>query len=287
MKGKTLWIVLAATVAAVLVIGVAFLLMGHPKPPVPPAPPPPVAVQPAAPPAPPPAVSNAPFSFSSTTDRAVLSLKLPPSLVDEPQLHDRLYAEGVKELKKSARSALAADPGPTDGSPPRGMEWNVKWTTAAETGKLLSLHKQGFVDEGGAHPNSFMDGLLWDRSTKKTVQPAALFKKNVDYGRLDATLCQAVKDARKKRLGADYSEDPSTWPCPKWAKTPVVLAPSTTPGKAGGLTFLFPPYAVGPYSDGAFEITVPLSAFRADLAPAYADEFAGAPPRTGDTTPSQ
>ncbi len=46
-----------------------------------------------------------------------------------------------------------------------------------------------------------------------------------------------------------------------------MLAPSTTPGKVGGLTALIDPYVVGPYSEGDYEVTVPASAFQALLAP--------------------
>ena len=63
-----------------------------------------------------------------------------------------------------------------------------------------------------------------------------------------------------------------------------MLAPSTTPGKAGGLIFLIGPYQVGPYAEGGYEVAIPQSVFRSLLAPAYADEFAGQPPRTGDVT---
>ena len=66
--------------------------------------------------------------------------------------------------------------------------------------------------------------------------------------------------------------------------TPFVLAPSTTTGKAGGLIFLIGPYQVGPYAEGGYEIVVPQTAFRRLLAPAYADEFAGNPVRTGDVS---
>ena len=56
-----------------------------------------------------------------------------------------------------------------------------------------------------------------------------------------------------------------------------MLAAGTTAGKAGGLVFLIAPYLVGPYAEGSYEVTVPQSAFRSLLAPAYADEFAGQP----------
>jgi hypothetical protein len=78
----------------------------------------------------------------------------------------------------------------------------------------------------------------------------------------------------------------SDWSCPHVADTAFVLTPGTTPGKAGGLTFLIGPYQVGPYAEGPYEIAVPLSLFRSMLAPAYAGEFAGQPIKSGDVTPT-
>ena len=75
------------------------------------------------------------------------------------------------------------------------------------------------------------------------------------------------------------------WTCPKAVSTPFVLAPSTTPGKAGGVVFLIGAYQIGPYSDGPYRLAVPQAVFRSLLNPAYADEFAGAPVKAGDVTP--
>ena len=67
--------------------------------------------------------------------------------------------------------------------------------------------------------------------------------------------------------------------------TARMLATGTTPGKAGGITFLLGAYQIGPYSDGPYWIALPQSAFRALLNPAYADQFDGAPVKAGDVTP--
>ena len=62
----------------------------------------------------------------------------------------------------------------------------------------------------------------------------------------------------------------------------LVLAPAAIPGKIGGLTALIDPYVVGPYSEGDYEVTVPVSAFQTLLAPAYAGAFGGAPKSLGN-----
>jgi hypothetical protein len=280
MKVGTPWLI-AGGVAAVALVGVGVVLLAPGKPQ-------PTArrtidkLEPVA--AEPDKTAEVPFAYASKTAQAVVSLKLPASLAAQPDLHARLYDEGVKDLKRFADGAASAHAEDTEDTVP--YERNVKWTAADETSKLISLQKETFEFSGGAHPNTTLEAVLWDKALKKALQPGALFKTGVDYSKLDATLCDAITAAKKARLGTSFvAAGPDTWQCPKWKDSTLALAPSTVAGKAGGLTFLFSPYAVGAYVEGPYEITVPQSAFRADLAPGYADEFAGSPTKTGDVTP--
>jgi hypothetical protein len=224
-----------------------------------------------------PAEAAAPFSYKASSPSAQVELTLPAALKTQPDLHARLYAQGVKDLKAFADGAAAdhsemADEGVQVQPYARG----VAWSTSAETSKLLSLEKKEYEFAGGAHPNSSYGELIWDKAMKRAVAPAALFRKDADYARLDAALCAALQRAKADRAGsAPLGGD--IWTCPKWRESTFVLAPSNQAGKAGGLIFLFPPYAVGPYSEGAYEVTIPYEVFAPYLAPAYADEFAGAP----------
>ena len=45
-------------------------------------------------------------------------------------------------------------------------------------------------------------------------------------------------------------------------------------GRLSGLRFVFPPYQVGPYSDGTQTVDVPASLLAPHVAPAYAGLFA-------------
>ena len=47
----------------------------------------------------------------------------------------------------------------------------------------------------------------------------------------------------------------------------VTLAPSTEAGKSSGLTFHYPPYAVGPYAEGQYVAFVPWETLKAYLSP--------------------
>ncbi len=222
------------------------------------------------------APDNTPFSFASNSTQADVTLKLPAMLTEEPDLHAKLYAEGVKDLKGFADGAAAAHAEDSSDTTPYAK--NVSWTAAADTAKLLSLREETLEFTGGAHPNTTLQALLWDKSLKRPLQPAALFKPGSDLSRIDTGICRSLTDMKKKRLGADFTAaSDNTWRCPRWSESAFVLATSTTAGKAGGLTFLFSPCQVGACVEGAYEVTVPLAAFQKDLAAGYVDEFAGVP----------
>jgi hypothetical protein len=142
-----------------------------------------------------------------------------------------------------------------------------------------------FDYSGGAHPNTVATSLLWDKAEGRRIAAADLFAKGADRAGVERALCQAVNEAKKARPGAQpVAAAGDTWACPRLDKVAVTLAPGSVAGKAGGLTFLLDAYAVGPYVEGAYYLTLPLSAFQSALSPTYAGEFAGAPAKAGDVT---
>jgi hypothetical protein len=242
----------------------------------------PPAAPAAVPPGATPADAAAPLTFAGKTAFASVSLTLPEAIKAQPDLHARVYAQEVAALRAFAEGAQAdrTEAGGTEGLPP--FEQTVTVAPALETGKLLSLRRTAFDWSGGAHPNTVAAGILWDKALKRQIGPAELFARGADLAPLDQALCAAVNAAKRDRVpdaqpvqlgGKDFA-------CPRAADTPFVLAASSTPGRAGGLLFLIGPYQVGPYAEGPYEVVVPQSVFRALLAPAYAEEFAGGPPKS-------
>ena len=235
-----------------------------------------------------PADGAAPMTYESENRFAQVELALPDAVRGQPDLHARLYAEAVRELRTFSEGAQA-DRTEYEGDmdlPPYAK--HIDYVAAGETGKLISLQRNSSEYTGGAHPNPAYGAVIWDKALKRFVQPAQLFRRGADLSSLDQALCDAVNAARRGR-NADaepigLNETRGGWSCPRAVSTPFVLAPSTTPGKAGGLIFLIGPYQVGPYAEGGYEIAVSQTEFRALLAPAYVDEFAGAPVREGDVT---
>ncbi|TCS12720.1 DUF3298 and DUF4163 domain-containing protein [Caulobacter sp. BK020] len=245
--------------------------------------------KPAAPPQAPVAVSKAapaspamarPLAFDQSDEAAKVALRLPAEIANHPALHALLYDRETAGLKTFAAKAQA-DRKASDGKFPwRPYARQSQWFLVADTPPLVGLRALWFEDTGGAHPNHGGSSLVWDDAARREVQPKALFRPNADMSVLDKAICDAVAQAKTHREGAvPFS---AMFACPKWNQTVVVLAPSTIPGKIGGLTVLIDPYVVGPYAEGDYEVVVPLSAFQTLLAPAYAAAFGGAPKSPGN-----
>jgi hypothetical protein len=234
------------------------------------------AAPPAAPAAPPPPAAG-PLTYKKTSTAAEVSLSLPERVGQLPALYAKLYAEGRNTLDAFAEGAVGeVEELRSAGLPTQPYARTIDYTVRAETPRLLSLAIANYENTGGAHPNGSLDALTWDKTTGRAVTTAELFDPAADMTGADKALCDALRAAKTERTGeASFSGEFTT--CPELKTTKAVLAPSTVAGKAGGLTVLFSPYEIGPYAEGAYEIPVPLAAFRAMLAPAYAGEFDGAP----------
>ena len=229
--------------------------------------------------------ADGPLKYESATPWAKVSLTLPEAIKTQPELYASLYRQEVADLGKYAEGAQA-DRTEAGGESAMGpYEKTIVYGDPVQTGRLFSAMRTDFDYSGGAHPNTVATALLWDKTERRRITPADLFAKGADTASLERALCDAVNTAKKARPNATpVKVGGDTWSCPKLKDVAVVLAPGSTEGKAGGLTFLLDAYAVGPYVEGAYYLTLPVSAFQGLLAPAYAAEFGGQPLKTGDVT---
>ena len=236
-----------------------------------------------------PADAAAPFAFDSANTYATVKLTLPQAVKPWPDLHARLYSTAVRDLRQFTEGAQA-DKTEAGGQSVAPYEKQITFDSPVETGKIISLARRDYEFTGGAHGNTLFAGVLWDKAMKRQIAAAQLFRPGADMAALDRALCAAINVARNERHAdaQPISLNDADWSCPKAAATPFILTPGNAPGKAGGLTFLIGPYQVGPYSDGSYAVAVPQSAIRGQLAPAYADEFAGDPvkPASDPANPS-
>lgn len=226
-----------------------------------------------------------PLTYESKTPFATVRLTLPEAIKSQPDLYKALYQQEVSDLVGYAEGAQSdrTEAGSDSALPP--YEKLITYSPPVQTGRLYSSIRNDFDYSGGAHPNTVATALLWDKTEKRRITSLDLFTKGANLSAVERALCDAVNAAKTKRPGTTpVSNKTDTWTCPKLKDTAIVLAPGTVDGKAGGLTFLINAYAVGPYVEGAYYLTLPTTSFQSLLNPTYAAEFAGQPTKAGDVT---
>jgi Protein of unknown function (DUF3298) len=201
----------------------------------------------------------------------------------DPALAADSLAEGRKWIDKGAGEAESARK--QDPQLFRGRNWSYERRynfRSLVDGHYVSIVRNDYLDTGGAHPNSDVNTILWDSTARKRVSIRPFFAETADDG---ATL-QAMHKAVIASLNAEKKKrDASDTATAEWYKElkptllkigAVTLAPSTQSGKSSGLTFHYPPYAVGPYAEGEYVAFVPWETLKPYLSAEGAKIFGGA-----------
>jgi hypothetical protein len=194
-------------------------------------------------------------------------------------------AEGRKWINKNAAYAAASrqeDPVLfRDG----GWSFERKYALRSMTdGRYVSIVRSDYVNTGGAHPNSDLDTILWNATTKRRISIRLFFNETADGGPTMTAMLEAViasLNIEKKKRNATETVTAESYKGvePKLLKIgAVTLAPSTEAGKSSGLTFHYPPYAVGSYAEGQYVAFVPWESLKPYLTPEGARIFGGARP---------
>lgn len=248
------------------------------------------------------------------TRAAAISVTIERDLKAHPGLAAHLLADG-KRFVARARAA-------SDEEYRTNRAWFVdegrrrRWTyervyqqRSVVAGRYVSIVRDDGTYTGGAHPNTQIDTILWDRARKKPISIRPFFAETADDGPTMTELARLVratvtfakyerwKDSRpddeKKEITAltaaeqaEADEQLKERIAPRLTRIgPITLAPSTTPGKSSGLTVHYSPYDVDAYAAGPYTIFVPWEAFRKHLSPEGLAIFGGERPRSDEDTP--
>lgn len=117
---------------------------------------------------------------------------------------------------------------------------------------LISLYYQDFMWTGGAHPNTNYVCSSYGYVNGKTVKLHVndLFKSGVDVKQV----VSRVVIPKLRDMGAQWVVDGEMKECSDENLSCFVITPTT-------LTFIFRPYAAGPYAQGEFMVKVPFAEF--------------------------
>lgn len=202
-------------------------------------------------------------------------------------------AEGRKWLNKNAVEAAASRKADPEFFKDGGWDFERKYTVrSAVADRYVSVLRNDYTDTHGAHPNSDVNTILWDKASNKRISIRPFFTETADKGPTMKAMAEAViaslKAEKKKRDSSETATE-------EWFKGiepsllkigAVTLAPSTEAGKSSGLTFHYPPYAVGPYAEGEYVAFVPWETLKPYLTAQGSRIFGGARPK-GDADEPQ
>ena len=155
-----------------------------------------------------------------------------------------------------------------------GRRWTFErsYELRSVVGRFVSVLRDDGTFTGGAHPNSYLNTILWDSDARRRVNIRPLFSETTDNGPTMRTLAQAARvavaaeklsrdainvDVPKEKLTPEHLAELDRFIAdgvqPSLLKIgPISLAPSTEAGKSSGLTFHYSPYAVGAYAEGSY-----------------------------------
>ncbi|MFN4221633.1 MULTISPECIES: DUF4163 domain-containing protein [Novosphingobium] len=157
---------------------------------------------------------------------------------------------------------------------------SVNWQVVTDLPGWLSLSALVSFYSGGAHPNYVFDTLLWDRAADKRRAPVDLFTSAAALSAaIRAPFCRELDRQRAKKRGGDQASSGISEfdACIDPAAQTVIL------GSSNGRTFdrigvLIAPYAAGPYAEGEYEVTLPVTAKVLEaVRPEYRAAFVTAP----------
>ncbi|MEW9856183.1 PdaC/SigV domain-containing protein [Novosphingobium sp. M1R2S20] len=174
-------------------------------------------------------------------------------------LLDKRLSQARRELERSA-AADQREAG-KDGYPYRKHSSGTKWEVVTSVPRWLSLSAEKYTYTGGAHGMAFFDSLLWDKTKQKAHEPLDLFtSKQALSAAIREPFCAALDKEREKRRGEPVEREGGDQfdECIDPVESTIILG-SSDDLTLDRLGVLVGPYAAGPYAEGTYEITLPVT----------------------------
>lgn len=220
---------------------------------------------------------------SETDPRYIIGISYPPQATKYPGL-----AAALQQYANAARSELLdAVNGLGDTPPPSPYDLSLAFTTLVENPQVVAVAADGSTYTGGAHGNPLIARFVWLPAQSRMLRASELvpnakaweeisgFAREQLHTRLSQRIDgddMAASDRAELLRSAGRMIDDGTAPEPdNFAQFEPLVGPD---GKIRALRFVFPPYQVGPYSDGTQTVEVPAAVLLPNVAPAYKALFA-------------
>ena len=216
--------------------------------------------------------------------RYIVGISYPPVAREHPGLARLLeaYARDARAELMVAVSGLGA------GKPTAPYELSLSFSEVAATPRLVAIAADGSTYTGGAHANPLLARFVWLPQEDRQLTTSALIPDPAQWQALADRIREELVTGLSQRIDADDPPpaeraamlangtrmiDAGTGPDPRnFAQFEPLLDGD---GRITALRFVFPPYQVGPYSDGMQTVEVPASVLLPMVAPGYRGLFAG------------
>ena len=223
---------------------------------------------------------------SETTPDYVIGITYPPSASRYPGL-----AADLERFADAARAELVqAAQGRETGPGAMAYDLSLTFTELLESPTLVAISAEGTSYTGGAHGAPLLARFIWLPQQNKRLTAASLVPSDAGWIAIAAAVREQLHTALSQRIDADGLPageratlvenvgrmiDEGTGPkVTNFNQFEPVVDAS---GRITALRFVFAPYQVGPYSDGAQTVDVPAAVLLPHIAPEYRNLFADVP----------
>lgn len=151
------------------------------------------------------------------------------------------------------------------------------WQLVTDIPGWLSLSAAMGSYAGGAHPNHWFEALLWDKGAGRRRQAGDLFHSKAALSQaIRQDFCRELDKQREAKRGEPVvrTKDEMFSECIDPAKNTIILG-SSNRKIFDRIGILVAPYQAGPYVEGDYEVTLPVTAaVLAAVKPEYRASFA-------------
>ncbi|SIR01682.1 DUF3298 and DUF4163 domain-containing protein [Solilutibacter tolerans] len=219
------------------------------------------------------------------TPKYLVGITFPPVANAHPVL-----AKALEDYSDAARADLAQAVQGAEGSGQTSTPYDLSlnFTDISPRQDVIVIAADGSLYTGGAHGIPLIARFTYLPSEQRLLQSSDLVPSEAGWKAISDYVREQLADAVGKRLVEDDVPEADRVAMIKNASR--MIEEGTAPdaanfaqfepipsadGKWFGLRFVFPPYQVGPYSDGTQTVDVPTSVLMPHLEPAYRSRFTG------------
>ncbi|WP_101927091.1 MULTISPECIES: DUF3298 and DUF4163 domain-containing protein [Luteimonas] len=215
--------------------------------------------------------------------RYIIGITYPPESNRYPGLAEALhrYAQSARDELMEAVSGAELQPGAM-------YDLSLSFSVVADTPEVLAIAADGSTYTGGAHDNPLIERFFWLIDDETLLRADDLVGDTGDWSAISGYVREQLHAALSQRIDADEMapeersrlmrsagkmiDEGSEPDVENFQQFEPMLGAG---GKLAGLRFVFPPYQVGPYSDGIQTVEVPAAVLLPHIAERYRGLFVG------------